>query len=146
MQAQYSTGRLTGPGPEPRLGGGSDVAHPILQEGPVFSDRVAAVASARGLARRWWAPALVVLLLGALVVQGTLALALQSQQIWNAGLFDDAAPADTPLASYEIFALPCVSARLAPAVAVVGTVPAVLAPELAPPALDASRSRAPPLA
>ena len=89
---------------------------------------------------------LLLLLLGSLLGQSTLALAISPVEIWNGGVYDDAPQADIPMASSQIAALPCsVSGACVPARAV-GTVTGRPEADCVAPLLEVSRSRAPPIA
>lgn len=95
---------------------------------------------------RLTAPLLLALLLGSLLGQGTLALAISPVEIWNGGVYDDAPHADIPMASSQLAALPCSSAGGCVPVRAVGTVIGSPEARCAAPPLEVSRSRAPPLA
>ena len=87
---------------------------------------------------------LLLLLLGSLIGQSTLALALSPVEIWNGGIYDDAPPADIPMASSQIAALPVSAAATCDSARAVGTVSGRPEADCAAPLLEVSRSRAPP--
>ena len=89
---------------------------------------------------------LLLVLLGSLLGQSTLALAISPVEIWNAGVYDDAAQADIPMASSQIAALPCSAAGPCVPARAVGTVSGRPEADCVAPLLEVSRSRAPPLA
>ena len=89
---------------------------------------------------------LLVLLLGSLLGQSSLALAISPVEIWNGGVYDDAPQADIPMASCQIAALPCSAAGPCVPAGVVGTVTGRPEADCVAPLLEVSRSRAPPLA
>ena len=90
---------------------------------------------------------LLLLLLGSLIGQSTLALTLSPVEIWNGGLYDDAPQADIPMASSQIAALPVsAAANMHASARAVGTVTGRPEADCAAPLLEVSRSRAPPLA
>ena len=92
------------------------------------------------------AVSLLLLLLGSLLGQSTLALAISPVEIWNGGVYDDAPQADIPMASSQIAALPCSAAGTCVPARAVGTVTGRPEPDCVAPLLEVSRSRAPPLA
>ena len=90
--------------------------------------------------------ALILLLVGGIVSLTPLADAGPLHQTWIPGVFDEASPIDTPIASLEIPALPCLSARFSsPVVFVIGSVPPGSEAGVSAPCPEASRTRAPPL-